>query len=51
MTLKPGDIIAAGTPIKLGPRDDPPTWLKPGDVIEISVPEIGVLRNTVAAES
>jgi 2-keto-4-pentenoate hydratase/2-oxohepta-3-ene-1,7-dioic acid hydratase in catechol pathway len=51
MTLKPGDIIAAGTPVKLGPRTDPPTWLKPGDVIEISVPEIGVLRNTVAAES
>jgi 2-keto-4-pentenoate hydratase/2-oxohepta-3-ene-1,7-dioic acid hydratase in catechol pathway len=51
MTLKPGDIIATGTPIKLGPRTDPPAWLKPGDVIEIEVPEIGILRNTVAAES
>ena len=51
MTLKPGDIIATGTPIKLGPRTDPPAWLKPGDVIEIEVPEIGILRNTVAAKS
>ncbi|MDP2294144.1 MAG: fumarylacetoacetate hydrolase family protein [Pseudolabrys sp.] len=51
MTLKPGDIIATGTPVKRGPRSDPPVWLKPGDVIEIAVPEIGVLRNTVVAES
>lgn len=51
MTLKPGDIIATGTPVKLGPRSEPPTWLKPGDTIEIEVPEIGVLRNTVAAEA
>jgi 2-keto-4-pentenoate hydratase/2-oxohepta-3-ene-1,7-dioic acid hydratase in catechol pathway len=51
MTLKPGDIIATGTPIKLGPRTNAPVWLKPGDVIEIEVPEIGILRNTVAAES
>ena len=51
MTLKPGDIIVTGTPVKLGPRNDPPSWLKPGDVIEIEVPEIGVLRNSVVAES
>jgi 2-keto-4-pentenoate hydratase/2-oxohepta-3-ene-1,7-dioic acid hydratase in catechol pathway len=51
MTLKPGDIIITGTPTKLAPRADPPTWLKPGDVVEIEVPEIGVLRNTVAAEA
>jgi 2-keto-4-pentenoate hydratase/2-oxohepta-3-ene-1,7-dioic acid hydratase in catechol pathway len=51
MTLRPGDVIATGTPVKLGPRNDPPTWLKPGDVIEIEVPEIGVLRNTVVMES
>ena len=51
MTLKPGDIIVTGTPVKLGPRSDPPTWLKAGDVVEIEVPEIGVLRNTVVAES
>ncbi len=50
MTLKAGDIIVTGTPIKLKRRTDPPTWLKPGDTIEITVPEIGTLRNTVEAE-
>jgi 5-carboxymethyl-2-hydroxymuconate isomerase len=51
MTLKPGDIIVTGTPVKLTPRTDPPVWLKAGDTVEISVPEIGTLRNTVVAES
>ena len=51
MTLKPGDIIVTGTPIKLTPRVDPPVWLKAGDTIEIAVPEIGTLRNTVMAET
>jgi 2-keto-4-pentenoate hydratase/2-oxohepta-3-ene-1,7-dioic acid hydratase in catechol pathway len=51
MTLKPGDIIVTGTPVKLGPRTDPPRWLKPGDVVEIEVPQIGVLRNSVVAEA
>ena len=49
MTLKPGDIIVSGTPVKLK-KSEPPTWLKPGDTIEIECPEIGVLRNTAAAE-
>jgi 2-keto-4-pentenoate hydratase/2-oxohepta-3-ene-1,7-dioic acid hydratase in catechol pathway len=51
MTLKPGDIIVSGTPVKLTPRSDPPVWLKAGDTIEIAVPEIGILRNTVMAET
>ena len=51
MTLKPGDIIATGTPVKLGPRREQPIWLKPGDVVEIEVPQIGVLRNSVVAEA
>ena len=38
-----------GTPIKLK-RDEAPVWLKSGDVIEIAVPQIGVLRNTVKDE-
>lgn len=49
MTLKPGDIIVTGTPVKLR-RSDPPVWLKPGDAIEITCPQIGTLRNTVVAE-
>jgi 2-keto-4-pentenoate hydratase/2-oxohepta-3-ene-1,7-dioic acid hydratase in catechol pathway len=50
MTLKPGDIMVTGTPVKLGPRNEQPTWLKPGDVVEVEVPQIGVLRNSVVAE-
>ena len=49
MTLKPGDIIVTGTPVKLK-RSDTPVWLKPGDAIEITCPQIGTLRNTVVAE-
>ena len=50
MTIKPADIIVAGTPVKLGPRSDPPRWLKAGDTVEISSPELGTLRNTVVDE-
>jgi 2-keto-4-pentenoate hydratase/2-oxohepta-3-ene-1,7-dioic acid hydratase in catechol pathway len=50
MTIKPADIIVAGTPAKLGPRTDPPRWLKAGDIVEISSPELGTLRNTVVDE-
>lgn len=48
--LRPGDVIFTGTPTGAGARHDPPIWLKPGDVVEVSVPEIGTLRNTVADE-
>jgi 2-keto-4-pentenoate hydratase/2-oxohepta-3-ene-1,7-dioic acid hydratase in catechol pathway len=51
MTLKPGDIISSGTPVKQDAKTDPPVWLKPGDTIEIECPAIGVLRNTVADET
>jgi 2-keto-4-pentenoate hydratase/2-oxohepta-3-ene-1,7-dioic acid hydratase in catechol pathway len=47
-TLKPGDLIVSGTPTGAGARFDPPKWLKPGDVVEVTVPEIGTLRNGVA---
>ena len=49
-TLDPGDLIATGTPTGSGARFDPPRWLKPGDVVEVSVAGIGTLRNGVAAE-
>jgi 2-keto-4-pentenoate hydratase/2-oxohepta-3-ene-1,7-dioic acid hydratase in catechol pathway len=49
-TLKPGDIIVTGTPVGAGARFDPPRWLKPGDVVEVSVAEIGTLRNLVVDE-
>ena len=49
-TLRPGDVIFTGTPTGAGARFDPPIWLEPGDVVEVSVPELGTLRNTVTDE-
>lgn len=46
-TLEPGDVIATGTPIGAGVRFDPPRFLNVGDVVEVEVPGIGVLRNEV----
>ena len=51
MTLKPGDIISTGTPVKKEAKPGAAIWLKPGDVIEIECPDIGVLRNPVADEA
>ncbi len=50
VTLQPGDVIFSGTPTGAGARFDPPRWLVPGDIIEVSVPELGTLRNTVVDE-
>src|SRR5258707_437501 len=50
-TLKPGDLIFTGTPVGAGGHQTPPNWLKPGDVVEVEVPEIGVLRNSVIDET
>lgn len=49
--LKPGDIIATGTPNGAGARFDPPKYLRDGDVVEVEVPGIGILRNHVETES
>ena len=49
--LKPGDLIATGTPVGAGARFDPPIWLKPGDRLEIEVPKVGKLQNTFVDES
>lgn len=48
--LKPGDVIASGTPMGAGARFDPPQYLVPGDVVEVDVPAVGRLRNHVADE-
>ena len=50
MELHPGDIISTGTPTGSGIRLDPPQFLKPGDTVEIDVPGVGSLTNTVADE-
>jgi 2-keto-4-pentenoate hydratase/2-oxohepta-3-ene-1,7-dioic acid hydratase in catechol pathway len=49
-TLVPGDIIVTGTPTGAGARFDPPLWLQPGDVVEVTAEGIGSLRNGVADE-
>ncbi len=51
MTLQPGDVIVTGTPTGAGARFDPPKYLTPGDVVEVSVDGIGTLRNTVEDET
>ncbi len=50
-TLQAGDIIITGTPTGAGARFDPPKFLKPGDVIEVSAEGIGTLINTVKDEA
>lgn len=49
-TLVPGDVILCGTPTGAGARFDPPIWLKPGDVVEVTATGLGTLRNTIADE-
>jgi len=50
-TLKPGDLIWTGTPTGAGVHRNPSVWLKPGDVVEVEVPEVGILRNRVIDET
>ncbi|HID66731.1 MAG TPA: FAA hydrolase family protein [Roseibacterium sp.] len=50
MTLQPGDIIVTGTPTGAGARLDPPKYLVPGDIVEVEVEGIGILRNGVEDE-
>ncbi|MCA0317827.1 MAG: fumarylacetoacetate hydrolase family protein [Proteobacteria bacterium] len=50
-TLVPGDIIVTGTPTGAGARFDPPKFLKPGDVIDVTAEGIGTLTNTVIDEA
>lgn len=48
-TLYPGDVIATGTPSGLAMNFKPPRWLAPGDIVALSSPSIGVLRNRFVA--
>lgn len=51
MTLEPGDLIATGTPSGVAHARKPPAWMKHGDVVEVEVEGIGVLRNPVIDET
>ena len=46
-TLRPGDLLATGTPSGVGYARTPPVLLQPGDVVEVEVERLGVLRNSV----
>lgn len=50
MTLEPGDLIATGTPSGVGIARRPSVWLKPGDALEISSPQLGALRTTIGRD-
>ncbi len=51
MTLEPGDIIFTGTPSGVGHARQPPVFMKNGDVCEIEIQGIGVLRNPIVDET
>jgi 2-keto-4-pentenoate hydratase/2-oxohepta-3-ene-1,7-dioic acid hydratase in catechol pathway len=51
MTLEPGDVILTGTPSGVGFARTPPEFLRPGDVMEMEIEGIGILRNPVAPYS
>ena len=48
--LSPGDVIATGTPEGVGHSRKPPLWMKPGDVLEVEISQIGTLRAHVVDE-
>jgi 2-keto-4-pentenoate hydratase/2-oxohepta-3-ene-1,7-dioic acid hydratase in catechol pathway len=48
MVLEPGDLINTGTPPGVGMGYRPPVWLRPGDVVELSIERLGRARQTVA---
>jgi 2-keto-4-pentenoate hydratase/2-oxohepta-3-ene-1,7-dioic acid hydratase in catechol pathway len=47
MTLEAGDVISTGTPAGVGYTRKPPVYLQPGDVVDIEIEGIGILRNPV----
>jgi 2-keto-4-pentenoate hydratase/2-oxohepta-3-ene-1,7-dioic acid hydratase in catechol pathway len=51
VTLHPGDLIFTGTPPGVGDARQPPVYLQPGDLMEVDIENVGVLRNPVIAES
>jgi len=48
--LQAGDVIVTGTPGGVGNKRNPQVFMKPGDVVEIEVDAIGILRNTIRDE-
>ncbi|MGI4815044.1 MAG: fumarylacetoacetate hydrolase family protein [Janthinobacterium lividum] len=50
MTLEPGDLLIMGTPAGVGFTRQPPVFMKPGDVCEVEIEGVGLLRNPVVQE-
>lgn len=48
--LSPGDVIATGTPGGVGDRREPPLYMKEGDVVEVEITDLGVLRNRIGTD-
>lgn len=48
MTLEPGDIVATGTPAGIGHALTPPEYLRPGDVVECEIEQVGSIRNHIS---
>ena len=48
--LRPGDVIATGTPGGVGDGREPKLWMRPGDLVEVEIERIGLLRNSVLSE-
>jgi 2-keto-4-pentenoate hydratase/2-oxohepta-3-ene-1,7-dioic acid hydratase in catechol pathway len=51
MTLEPGDLLVMGTPAGVGHARKPPLWMKAGDVCEIEIEQVGLLRNPIVDET
>ncbi len=49
--LQPGDVIATGTPGGVGMARHPQRWMQPGEVVEVEISNIGVLRNVIGTEA
>ena len=49
--LEIGDVIVTGTPGGVGARRTPPLWMKPGDIVEVEIDRVGLLRNPVVDEA
>jgi len=50
-SLRPGDVIATGTPSGVGDKMDPPTYLTPGDTVEVEIEDIGTLTSNIVTQS
>ncbi|MEL6965526.1 MAG: fumarylacetoacetate hydrolase family protein, partial [Pseudomonadota bacterium] len=50
ITLESGDIVLMGTPSGVGHARKPPLWMKDGDVVEVEIEKIGILRNRIVKE-